>query len=150
MPNDHEIELEPWADPGEPSEEQAFEQKILDNNIFHIEPRRGSLEPGEQMDLSVLYYPKDVSKHHLKLFFQILNGKPLIIKFSGETLNRRAQLQLLKNEYHFTPIPIGLEWPVTFPIEIKNLGITKLKYNIDCSALEQLNSKNYDFRVFEI
>jgi len=47
MPNDHEIELEPWADPGEPSEEQAFEQKILDNNIFHIEPRRGSLEPGE-------------------------------------------------------------------------------------------------------
>jgi len=102
------------------------------------------------MDLSVLYYPKDVSKHHLKLFFQILNGKPLIIKFSGETLNRRAQLQLLKNEYHFTPIPIGLEWPVTFPIEIKNLGITKLKYNIDCSALEQLNAKNYDFRVFEI
>jgi len=26
------------------------------------------------------------------------------------------------------PIPIGLEWAVTYPIEIKNLGITKLKY----------------------
>jgi hypothetical protein len=39
---------------------------------------------------------------------------------------------------------------VTYPIEIKNLGITKLKYTIDTTALEALNAKNYDFRVFEI
>lgn len=47
-------------------------------------------------------------------------------------------------------MPIGLEWAVTYPIEIKNLGITKLKYQIDISALESLNTQNYDFRVFEI
>ena len=34
MPNDQEIELEPWADPGEPSDEQAFERHILENKIF--------------------------------------------------------------------------------------------------------------------
>jgi hypothetical protein len=48
------------------------------------------------------------------------------------------------------PVPIGLEWAVTYPIEIKNLGITKLNYQIDTSQLEQLNSQNFDFRVFEI
>jgi len=48
------------------------------------------------------------------------------------------------------PIPIGLEWAVTYPIEIKNLGITKLKYQIDTAALEALNSKNYNFRIFDI
>ena len=42
------------------------------------------------MDLHVLYYPKEVRKHHLGIFFQILNGKPLSIKFEGETLHRRA------------------------------------------------------------
>lgn len=72
------------------------------------------------------------------------------MNFQGQTLHRRAQLQLLKDVYHLPPVPIGLEWAVTYPIEIKNLGITKLKYQIDTEALEQLNSQNYDFRVFEI
>jgi hypothetical protein len=48
------------------------------------------------------------------------------------------------------PTPIGLEWAVTYPIEVKNLGITKLKYQIDTTALEALNQSNYDFRIFEI
>ena len=48
------------------------------------------------------------------------------------------------------PVPIGLEWAITYPIEIKNLGITKLKYQIDTEQLEELNKQNYDFRVFEI
>ena len=39
---------------------------------------------------------------------------------------------------------------MTYPIEIKNLGITKLKYQIDCTKLEELNAENYDFRVFEV
>lgn len=47
-------------------------------------------------------------------------------------------------------VPIGMELPVTYPIEIKNLGITKLKYCIDLRALESLNKLNHDFRVFDI
>lgn len=31
------------------------------------------------MDVKVYYYPKEVKLHYLKVFFQILNGKPLII-----------------------------------------------------------------------
>jgi len=47
MPNDNEIELEPWADPGEPTSDQAFEKHILDKKIFKIEPKKGELMPGE-------------------------------------------------------------------------------------------------------
>jgi len=68
----------------------------------------------------------------------------------GETLHRRACLNLLKQIYHLPPTPIGLEWALTYPIEIKNLGITKLKYQIDTTALETLNTNNHDFRIFEI
>lgn len=39
---------------------------------------------------------------------------------------------------------------MTYPIEVKNLGITKLKYQIDTTKLEELNRSNYDFRIFEI
>jgi len=39
--------MEPWADPGEPTPEKAFEKHILDNKIFKVHPRFGKLEPGE-------------------------------------------------------------------------------------------------------
>lgn len=142
--------MEPWADPGEPTPEKAFEKHILDSKIFNVHPRQGHLMPGEQMELNVYYYPKEVERHYLKAFLQILNGKPLIINLEGETLLRRAYLRLLKDIYYLPPTPIGLEWAVTYPIEIKNLGITKLKYQIDTTALEALNAANYDFRIFEI
>lgn len=57
---------------------------------------------------------------------------------------------MLKDEFEVPPIPIGLEWPVTYPIEVKNLGITKLKYQIDTKPLEKLNKENFDFRIFDI
>ena len=47
LPNDSEIEMETWADPGEPTDDQAFEKDILEKKIFTIEPRSGSLEPGQ-------------------------------------------------------------------------------------------------------
>jgi len=34
LPSDNQIEVEPWADPGEPDEEEAFEKAILERNIF--------------------------------------------------------------------------------------------------------------------
>jgi len=57
--------MEPWADPGEPTPEQAFEQHILDNKIFTVYPRSGELQPGQQMELNVYYSPKEVKRHHL-------------------------------------------------------------------------------------
>ena len=57
---------------------------------------------------------------------------------------------MLKHTYVLPPVPIGLEWAITYPVEIKNLGITKLKYQIDTTKLEELNRQNYDFRIFEI
>lgn len=39
LPNDSEIEMEPWADPGEPTPEKAFEKHILDEQIFKVHPR---------------------------------------------------------------------------------------------------------------
>lgn len=47
-------------------------------------------------------------------------------------------------------MPIGLEWAINYPIEIKNLGITKLKYQIDTTKLQELNKSNYNFQVFHI
>ena len=65
LPNDSNVELEPWADQGESTPEQAFEQHIIDNSIFMIEPRTGSLKPGVQTEVNVYYVSKGVKLHHL-------------------------------------------------------------------------------------
>jgi len=57
---------------------------------------------------------------------------------------------MLKHTYILPPVPIGLEWAITYPIEVKNLGITKLKYQIDTVKLEELNKVNFNFRIFDI
>lgn len=48
------------------------------------------------------------------------------------------------------PVPIGNELPVTYPIEIRNLGTVALKYTIDLSTLEKLNRKHHEFTIFKI
>lgn len=46
-----QIEVEPWADAGEPTEEEAFEKAILDRKIFEIYPKKDTLLPGERKDV---------------------------------------------------------------------------------------------------
>jgi hypothetical protein len=57
LPSDSQIEVEPWADPGEPSYEEAVEKIIIDRKIFEIKPRSGHLEPGALADIELIYSP---------------------------------------------------------------------------------------------
>jgi hypothetical protein len=51
LPSDSQINVEPWADPGEPTEEEAFEKFVIEKKIFQITPRKGFLKPGELADI---------------------------------------------------------------------------------------------------
>jgi hypothetical protein len=46
FPSDNKVKEELWADPGEPTEEEAYQKAILEKNIFQIKPKIGSLQPG--------------------------------------------------------------------------------------------------------
>ena len=49
--------MEPWADTGEPTEEEAFEKAMLEKKIFEIRPKMGSLKAGELSDIQIIYNP---------------------------------------------------------------------------------------------
>lgn len=61
LPSDSQIEVEPWADPGEPSYEEAIEKIIIDRKIFEIKPRQGHLEPGALADIELIYSPTNIT-----------------------------------------------------------------------------------------
>lgn len=134
-------------DPGEPSPEQAFESQMLQKQLFEVNPKQGTLKPNEQMDIEAYYYPRDVGEHNLNIFFQVLNGKPLILRFAGQTLPaKRGHLQLRKEVFVLPPTPINLTTPITYPLEIRNLGSIKFEYEVDEKPLQELAERNYNFK----
>ena len=133
-------------DPGEPSTEQAFENEMLQKVFFEVHPKQGTLKPNEQIDVEAFYFPKEVGEHYLNICFQVVNGKPLILKFAGQTLHpRRGHLQFRKEKFILPPTPINLMTPITYPLEIRNCGSIKFEYEIDESSLQELARNNYNF-----
>ena len=166
LPSDSQIEVEPWADPGEPTDEEAFEKAILERKIFAIHPRNGFLKPGDLCDIELIYSPgneeeytlekkmdrKVSEKHFLQVVLQILNGKPLLIHFKGMTLApMEGLLAVRKNNYTLPDVPIGSLIPVTFPIEISNVGNTNVLYKIDiCEINGKEDAKGSKHKIFDI
>jgi hypothetical protein len=151
LPSDNELEMEAWADPGDPTSDEAFEKYILDNRIFTISPREARLECGQSFDVELAYNPPEVGQHYLNILFQIIHGKPVVLKLKGECLPaKRGFVQLPLKKYVFDPLPIGLRIGVTQSVPLKNFGTGKAHYEVDVAALMEFNRQNYSFPVFEV
>ena len=143
FPSDNKVKEELWADPGEPTEEEAYQKAILEKNIFQIKPKIGSLQPGEVKDIQLIYSPVsiDMNKtsgdsrneiHKLKVVFQIQNGKSLVFNLKGTTLGPNEGLITVKKNHYFLPeAKIGLLEPIKFPIEINTVGSIKTNYKTE-------------------
>ncbi|CAD8141208.1 unnamed protein product [Paramecium octaurelia] len=163
LPSDHQIELEPWADPGEPTEEDTFEKAILEKNIFQIRPKGGVIAPKSFKDIELIYTPcnldeqlksKGISNesHFLRVVLQILNGKPLVLNLKGTTLAPlEGRLAVKKNSFELPETPVGLLQPVKYPIEIQNVGSSKVSYKTLVQEMD-IDGEIIDsqFNVFDI
>jgi len=79
---------------------------------------------------------KNEEVHFLRVILHILNGKALQLRFNGKTLAPlQGQLALRREKFTLDPLPIGLLLPVIFPIEITNVGSSKIRYLIDKEKL---------------
>ncbi|EGR32899.1 hypothetical protein IMG5_067400 [Ichthyophthirius multifiliis] len=143
------MQIEPWADPGEPDQEEAFERQIFERKIFQIIPKSGQLKKGQLKDVELIYNPNSKQqddnpfkskndknlngqKHSLRVVLQIMNGKPLQINLKGMSLAPlEGLLAVKKNQFELPDTPIGLLIPVKFPIEIANLGSIKVSYKVE-------------------
>merc|ERR1712159_367461 len=76
-PDDIGVEPEHWAEKESPTEEMVKQGFIIDNAIFDVHPRCGSLQPGERENLEIVYQYNDTNydQHHLNIILQIQNGK---------------------------------------------------------------------------
>lgn len=62
-----------------------------------------------------------------------------------------GRLAVRKSSYRLPDTPIGLLVPVKFPIEIQNVGSSKINYKIEIEERDQEgNVINSKFKIFEI
>jgi hypothetical protein len=60
-----EIELEHWADEGEPTEEEVLHSAVIDEiKCFEIYPRLGALLPGQTLTLNLAYHYNSMVRPH--------------------------------------------------------------------------------------
>lgn len=151
FPNDMDVELEPWADEKEPSEEDVKMNFILDAGLFEVEPKQGLIEPGDALTVRITYHYISTNfggRHCIPVHLNLENGAHIRLIFVGKTLTNQERLAFIPtDEYELDPMPIGLKQPPEQSIEIKNPCDEDIQYHVDDSAMAELRRANYDFPV---
>lgn len=86
FPQDMEVAVEQWANQGDPTREQIWQQAMVDRNIFLVEPRRGTLKKGESCRIQMVYYRKYAGRHDMPLILHVKKGKQLTLNLVGESV----------------------------------------------------------------
>lgn len=154
LPNDLDVEIENWADAGEPSAEQTRITGILSNGLFKIHPRRGRLAQHESQQIRIDYNyiitdPVLGEEHVMPAILQLKKGKQVRIMLRGRTLESdQTHLRVLKNVFEHE-MPIGQPVAPEFPLRIFNPSSVSLAYEVDMNALTNLKKDNYGCDVIK-
>ncbi|KAI8834503.1 hypothetical protein BC829DRAFT_448428 [Chytridium lagenaria] len=157
FPNDLEVEIENWADPGDYTEEQIHTNLILDNALFTISPKSGVLRPGEFVHIVMSYRHEFAGLHTLPVLFKLKNGnsrtearsgKEVLIYFIGYTVPIGEKCLYFHSSHHrFHPVSIGSPQPPIQTYKLYNRGSVGLDYQIDVNPLKNLKKKEHAFEI---
>ena len=139
FPNELDIELEQWADAGEPTELQLRQNSIIDQRLFELEPRSGKLEPGEKLILRVSYSYNCLDfggDHVVPITMKLDKGKQLRLWLRGRTLPHGYARLFLPSPLLTTlkPTRIGHEAPPTQMVQVCINGPGPILHTVTCLA----------------
>jgi len=149
LPTDEEVEMESWADAGEPTEVEMEYENILDSHIFQISPRKGNLEPNEHMAITFKYQYSSLDYHgvhRVPMVLKLHDGKQIRLWLTGRTLEENSSFLYIDGAAHrsIEAVSLGDPVPPTQRILLHNLGDVSVKYMIDPQDLEKLKKENFD------
>ena len=142
LPNERDIELEPWADEGEPTEADVKINRIIDElKCFDVQPRSGTLPAGETatIRLAYSYSSRDFEgQHTLPVLLRVAQGKQFWLELHGRTLAPVEPFLLPccdanSRSEALHPVAVGTE-PSHTPLqttELLNTGLAALEYEVE-------------------
>jgi hypothetical protein len=137
LPNEKSIEMETWADEGEPTASQIKSNRVIDElKCFEISPKSGELASGESilLRLSYSYHTLEYEgEHELPLLFKVFQGKQFWLKAKGKTLSLTEPHLHLPRSCVLDPVAVGTkvtDAPLQLT-EIMNTSNVDLTYKVD-------------------
>ena len=141
FPNEQDIDLESWADVAEFSDEQVHYNYVLDNQIFSISPRKGSLQPSEKVFISLTYRHSFTGGHRLPILFKLKNGpfrtgKSFMIIFAGSTVGKeKVYIHLPISQYSLASAALGSNNFPAQSLRLYNPGQKLVEYAVGLEYL---------------
>lgn len=151
-PTEMELEIEHWADKGEPTAVELKQHMIVDKRIFTVYPRAGKLAVGESVRVEVVMEHKRIDRRYeLPLLLAVNLGKRIVLRLVGRTLAASDRLLFLPHATHpLEAVPLGLAHAPVQHVPLTNHCATPLAYRVRRDELDALNATNYGFPVFHV
>ena len=160
LPNEKDIELETWADEGEPSAAEIKITRIIDElKCFEVYPREGELESGESMTLKISYSYDSLEyggKHELPLLLRVYQGKQFWINCVGQTLTKTQSCVVPRTVNSLTqlhPVAVGTR-PHEAPLqetELMNVSNVTVDYKLDMKSIDKFNDQfGYGLKLLQL
>jgi hypothetical protein len=150
LPNEKAIELETWADEGEPTPAEIKINRIIDElKVFDISPKSGELKSGESVTITVSYAYTSLEyegKHELPILLRVFQGKQMWIKCVGRTLKKDEPCVVPRMRSTITdlhPVAVGCR-PHAAPLqltELCNVGVVPVEFRVDEKCIARFNER---------
>ncbi|ELK17194.1 Coiled-coil domain-containing protein 108 [Pteropus alecto] len=149
FPSDQQIDLELWAERAEFDCTELHQMRVQDNCIFSINPKAGSLSPGQEQAVEFKYSHLFVGTDRLPVLFKVSHGREILLNFIGVTVKlEQKYVHFMSTSHQFIPVPIGNPLPPRQIYELYNGGSVPVTYEIQTNVLSQVQEKNFDHPIF--
>ena len=149
-PTEMELQIEHWADKGEPSATELKQHLIVDKGIMALSPKAASLGPGEEVELLIKMRHFRADDYELPILMQVASGRQIVLNLQGRTLALGEKyLHIPLREIPLPPTPIGLPTAQRHTFELPNYGDVPLPFEVQLEQLNRVNAANYGFPVLQ-
>ncbi|CAN0346344.1 unnamed protein product [Ectocarpus sp. 6 AP-2014] len=164
LPNAKPVEMETWANEGEPTAEELRQNEIIDRlKAFSLTPDPGTVvevSAGEGRPLVISYSADSLSYggvHDLPVLVSIQEGRHFWLDLKGTTVPPQSPMLYvptgLPRSYVLEPVAIGTplsEAPLQ-TTELLNVGEAAVSYKVDSSGIKRVNnSQGHGMPVFRL
>ena len=130
----------------------AHQRRVVERRIVEISPRAGALEPGQRQPVRTRAHG-EVGAHWLTALLRVKEGRraPGAGRRTTAPTQRvpgRGPRQPRRGDAHAAPVPLGEAAPPAQTVELRNPTDFAVRYDLDLSAVEDLNADAWDFPVF--
>uniref|UniRef100_A0A673SXB1 Cilia and flagella associated protein 65 n=1 Tax=Suricata suricatta TaxID=37032 RepID=A0A673SXB1_SURSU len=149
FPSDQQIDLELWAEQAELDRTELHQMRVQDNCIFSINPKAGSLGPGQEQLVEFTYSHLFIGTDRLPVLFKVSYGREILLNFIGVTVKlEQKYVHFTSTSHQFIPVPIGDRLPPRQIYELYNGGSVPVTYEIQTNILSQVQENNFDHPIF--